>query len=112
MQFNMFQYSMRLNKLNNIGLVTGLGLEYQRFRFANKNSIKRGDGGQIYPMEVENVKKSFSGRPFLPDRTSYLRMAIPSQEIPTCLRGSRSGRFKVTAKTESFSRMKTVIPVA
>ena len=34
MQFNMFQYSMRLNKLNNIGLVTGLGLEYQRFRFA------------------------------------------------------------------------------
>lgn len=36
MQFNMFQYSMRLNKLNNIGLVTGLGLEYQRFRFANK----------------------------------------------------------------------------
>lgn len=58
MQFNMFQYSMRLNKLNNIGLVTGLGLEYQRFRFANKNSIKRGDGGQIYPMEVENVKKS------------------------------------------------------
>ena len=58
MQFNMFQYSMRLNKLNNIGLVTGLGLEYQRFRFANKNSIKRGDGGQIYPVEIENVKKS------------------------------------------------------
>ena len=56
MQFNMFQYSMRLNKLNNIGLVTGLGLEYQRFRFANKNSIERGDGGQIYPMEVEIVK--------------------------------------------------------
>lgn len=47
MQFNMFQYSMRLNKLNNIGLVTGLGLEYQRFRFANKNSIERGEGGQI-----------------------------------------------------------------
>ena len=58
MQFNMFQYSMRLNKLNNIGLVTGLGLEYQRFRFANKNSIERGEGGQIYPIEIENVKKS------------------------------------------------------
>lgn len=58
MQFNIFQYSMRLNKLNNIGLVTGLGLEYQRFRFENKNSIERGEGGQIYPLEIGNVKKS------------------------------------------------------
>lgn len=66
MQFNMFQYSMRLNKLNNIGLVTGLGLEYQRFRFANKNSIERGEGGQIYPMEVENVKKSSFKNLYLP----------------------------------------------
>lgn len=52
MQFNIFQHSIRLNKLNNLGLVTGVGLEYQRFRFAHKNSITRGDDGQIYPLEI------------------------------------------------------------
>ena len=58
MQFNMFQYSMRLNKLNNFWLVTGLGLEYQRFRFEHKNSIQRGENGKIYPLEIDHVKKS------------------------------------------------------
>lgn len=38
MQFNMFQYSMRLNKLNNIGLVTGLGLEYHVFVLPTKTA--------------------------------------------------------------------------
>lgn len=58
MQFNMFQYSMRLNSLNNIGVVTGLGLEYQRLRFEHKNSILRGEDGHIAPLILEHVKKS------------------------------------------------------
>lgn len=58
MQFNMFQYSMRLNKLNNFGLVTGLGLEYQRLRFKHDNSIQRGKNGTIHSLEIDNVKKS------------------------------------------------------
>lgn len=58
MQFNMFQYSMRLSKLNNFGLVTGLGLEYQRLRFQHKNSIQRGENGIIHSLEMERVKKS------------------------------------------------------
>ncbi|MCQ4873817.1 MULTISPECIES: outer membrane beta-barrel protein [Odoribacteraceae] len=58
MQFNMFQYSMRLNSLNNIGLVTGVGLEYQRLRFEHKNSILRGENGHIAPLTMDHVKKS------------------------------------------------------
>lgn len=58
MQFNVFQYSMRLNRLNNMGLVTGLGLEYQRLRFRQKNSIVRGENGIILPLTLDHVKKS------------------------------------------------------
>lgn len=58
MQFNMFQYSMRLNKRNNLGLVTGLGLEYQRLRFEHKNTIRKGENGDIRPLDMADVKKS------------------------------------------------------
>ena len=58
MQFNLFQHSIRLNRLNNMGLVTGLGLEYQRFRFAGKNSIERRANGCIDTYSIERAKKS------------------------------------------------------
>lgn len=35
MQFNAFKYNINLSKRNHFGLVTGLGLEYQRLRFNN-----------------------------------------------------------------------------
>lgn len=37
MQFNVFQQSINLVPRNNFGIVVGLGLEYQRLRFDNKN---------------------------------------------------------------------------
>lgn len=37
MQFNFANYSVNLNSRGNIGLVTGLGIEYQRFRFSDEN---------------------------------------------------------------------------
>lgn len=35
MQFNIFKYNINLSKRSHFGLVTGLGLEYQRLRFNN-----------------------------------------------------------------------------
>lgn len=49
MQFNFCKYSINLTSRNNFGLVTGLGLEYQRLRF-NNNCIsiaKATDGIEI-----------------------------------------------------------------
>lgn len=112
MQFNMFQYSMRLNKLNNIGLVTGLGLEYQRFRFANKNSIKRGDGGQIYPMEVENVKKSSFKNLYLTVPLIF-EWQFPAKKYQRAyVAAGVMGGLRLLPKQKSFTRTRTAIPVA
>ena len=60
MLFNPFQYQFRFSRQNNFGLVTGFGLEYQRFRFKHDNTIaKDGDRG-ILPSYLADgtVKKS------------------------------------------------------
>lgn len=65
MQFNLCKYSINLVPRNNFGLVTGLGLEYQRLRFNNDNiSIAKRDGRLeiIEPMEeyrgMETIRRS------------------------------------------------------
>ncbi len=51
MQFNLIQKSFGLNPTNSIGLVTGIGLEYQRLLFQNKHIsiIKEDNSGKIIP---------------------------------------------------------------
>lgn len=64
-QFNIFNHDIELNKRNNIGLTTGLGLEYQRFRFDDANyTLTKIDGitslmkaKEIYN-DIESVKRS------------------------------------------------------
>lgn len=65
MQFNLFKYSINLSKKNNFGLVTGLGLEYQRFRFNKDNiSLAKTDGDLViyHPTErysnIASIKRS------------------------------------------------------
>lgn len=62
MQFNVFQQSINLVPRNNFGLVVGLGLEYQRLRFSDKNrSVKLDDHNRIIPWELNpdwNVKRN------------------------------------------------------
>lgn len=65
MQFNLCKYSINLSRRNNLGLVTGLGLEYQRLRFNNDNiSVIKSEGSleiihslQTYP-EINKIKRS------------------------------------------------------
>lgn len=63
MQFNIFQHSINLVPRNNFGLIVGLGMEYQRLRFENKNFTVTTENGQVIPLAleplgIENVKRS------------------------------------------------------
>lgn len=62
MQFNVFQQSINLVPRNNFGLVVGLGLEYQRFRFDNKKrTIGLNEDNILVPKEIDpewKVKKN------------------------------------------------------
>lgn len=49
MQFNFVNYSINLNKRGNFGLQTGLGLEYQRFRFDNPDVTLAKIDGKVVP---------------------------------------------------------------
>ena len=45
MQFNFCKYNINLSKHNNFGLVSGIGIEYQRLRFNNDNiSLLKSEG--------------------------------------------------------------------
>lgn len=56
MQFNLCKYSINLSPRNNFGLVTGIGLEYQRLRFNNDNvSIRKNNG----TLDIINVKNEY-----------------------------------------------------
>lgn len=56
MQFNLFEQSINLVPKNNFGFVTGIGLEYKRFRFENKHvSIEENDNGVIVPVELASL---------------------------------------------------------
>lgn len=57
-QFNIFNHNIGLNKRNNLGLITGLGLEYQRFRFDNSDyTLTKIDG----TTSLVNAKERYSG---------------------------------------------------
>lgn len=66
MQFNLCKYSFKLSSvINNFGLLTGLGLEYQRLRFDKNNvSIRESDGklSIFYPRDenpdIGRIKRS------------------------------------------------------
>lgn len=65
LQFNIFQSDINLSQNNHFGLLTGLGLEFQRLRFEhNFTSIEKKDGelkiidlNDVFPPEV-NIKRS------------------------------------------------------
>lgn len=64
-QFNIFNHNIGLNKRNNIGLITGLGLEYQRFRLDNSDyTLAKIDGATSLVnakerySDIESVKRS------------------------------------------------------
>ena len=53
MQFNILQQSINLVPRNNFGLITGLGLEYQRLRFENKHqSITLDENKRVVPYAI------------------------------------------------------------
>lgn len=55
MQFNFANYSVNLNSRGNIGLVTGLGIEYQRFRFSDGNTTLIKEKGNTIPTYVQDI---------------------------------------------------------
>ena len=55
MQFNFANYSVNLNSRGNIGLVTGLGIEYQRFRFSDANITLIKEEGNTIPVHVQDI---------------------------------------------------------
>lgn len=60
MQFNLCKHSINLSPRDNFGLVTGMGLEYQRLRFDNDYTIHKTAEG-IEPQEITEdptVKRS------------------------------------------------------
>lgn len=57
MQFNLAKYSINLSRRNNFGLVTGIGLEYQRLRFDNDNVSITKKNGEVTP--IENLKAKY-----------------------------------------------------
>lgn len=60
MHFNPCKYSINLSPRNNFGIVTGLGLEYQRLRFNNDNiSLVKSEGNLeiIHPLDNPKIDK-------------------------------------------------------
>lgn len=55
MQFNFANYSVNFNSRGNIGLVTGLGIEYQRFRFSDENITLIKEEGNTIPVHVQDI---------------------------------------------------------
>ncbi len=63
MQFNFLKHSINLSPRNNMGLVVGLGFDYQRMKFADKNLTVTTEQGHLVPVSLEalginNVKRS------------------------------------------------------
>lgn len=55
MQFNLLKREINLSRSNNFGIVTGLGLEYQRFRFRDNNITFHKSAGQTRPTVVKDL---------------------------------------------------------
>ncbi len=62
LNLNFWEFSIGLQqKRNSIGLVTGLGVEWNNYRFDNKYTIKTDDKGVIQPIEFDenwSIRKS------------------------------------------------------
>lgn len=63
MQFNFLKHSINLSRRNNMGLVVGLGFDYQRLKFADKNLTVTTEQGHLVPvylddLGINNVKRS------------------------------------------------------
>ncbi len=71
LNLNFFQHSLTI-KSNNIGLVTGLGLELNNYRFANNVGITRQDG-EIVPVDYDETGISLDRSRF---RTYYLTVPL------------------------------------
>lgn len=63
MQFNFVKHSIGLSPRNNMGLVVGLGFDYQRMKLADKNITVTTEQGHLVPLYldalgIDNVKRS------------------------------------------------------
>lgn len=63
MQFNFVKHSINLSSRNNSGLVVGLGFDYQRLKFSDKNMTVTTEQGHLVPvylddLGIHNVKRS------------------------------------------------------
>lgn len=55
MQFNIVNRAISLSRRNNFGMITGLGLEYQRFRFSDENITLIKEEGNTIPAYVQDI---------------------------------------------------------
>lgn len=62
-QINLFEHGVTLNPSRTIGLVTGIGFEYQRFRFDRDITLKKDENGMLRAellsdLGIDRVKRS------------------------------------------------------
>jgi len=80
---NFLQYSIGLQRRGNIGLVTGLGLEFNNYRFDSHNLLTKDENGNLtYETTDRDVRKNKLA-------TVYLNMPLLMEfQIPTYRNGS------------------------
>lgn len=104
MQFNFCKYNINLSKHNHYGLITGIGIEYQRLRFNNDNiSLRKSEGNLeiIYPLQeypdINKIKRS---------TFKNLHLTVPIlMEVQFPAKASRSNRMYVSGGIMGGIRM-------
>ncbi|MCU4176831.1 WG repeat-containing protein [Carboxylicivirga sp. N1Y90] len=102
--FNFLQWSIGLQRRGNIGLVTGLGLEYGSYRFSGPYILKKDEAGNIdYDLSIRGISSNRLS-------TTYLNMPLLLEfQIPT---NRNRHAFYVSAgavggvRLHSFTRVK------
>lgn len=56
LQFNFIQHSIGLSSRNNMGLVVGLGFDYQRLKFSDKTMTVTTQDGKLMPLPLESLE--------------------------------------------------------
>ena len=55
MQFNLFSHGMGLNERRTLGVVTGIGFEYQRLCFDRDITIRKDEHGMLRPLPLDEL---------------------------------------------------------
>lgn len=92
MQFNLFTRDIALNRSHTLGLTTGLGLEYQRFRFSDENITLTKDGSNNIPRPVNELYTEIIPKNIKRSSFKNLYLTIPfmiEQQFPARLSSKR-----------------------